>query len=110
MIDVAYMATCAVCREDVDTRTGVAMPQLGAGRLFRHADCPAPKAEVAARRYAFIVEQANAGKTVYLQTTMRTTVIKKKHLPWVRVKNGALEIRCGKRWIDYTLVDKVSAQ
>lgn len=68
------------------------------------------KAEVAERRYAFIVEQANAGKTVYLQTALRTTIVKKKHLPQVRLHNGCLEIQCGKRWIDYTLVNKVSAQ
>lgn len=68
------------------------------------------KAEIAAKRYAFIVEQANAGRTVYLQTQLRTTTIKKKHLPQVRLHNDCLEIQCGKRWIDYTLVNTVSAQ
>jgi len=59
--------------------------------------------------YAFIVEQATAGKTVYLQTALKTTAIKKKHLPQVRVLNGSLEIQSGKRWLDYTWVNKVSA-
>jgi hypothetical protein len=68
------------------------------------------KAETAARMYTFIVEQATAGKTVYLQTPLRTTTIKKKHLNMVRVQNGALEIQHGKRWLDYTYVNKLSAQ
>lgn len=68
------------------------------------------KAEVAEARYAFIVKHATAGKTVYLHTALRITVVKKKHLPQVRLHNGCLEIQCGNRWIDYTLVNKVSAQ
>lgn len=68
------------------------------------------KAERAAKIFAFITEHASAGKTVYLQTALRTTVIKKKHLPQVRLRNDCLEIQSGKRWLDYTYVDKVSAQ
>lgn len=67
------------------------------------------KTERAEKMFAFINEQANAGKTVYLQTALRITSLKRKHLPQVRVRDGALEIQCGKRWIDYTWVDRVSA-
>lgn len=66
------------------------------------------KAERAAKIFEFITENATAGRTVYLHTAMRVTSLKKKHLPQVRVKNDALEIQCGKRWIDYTWVDRVS--
>lgn len=67
------------------------------------------KAERAAKMLAFITEQANAGRTVYLATALRVTSLKRKHLPQVRVHNGALEIQCGKRWIDYTYT-QVSAR
>jgi len=68
------------------------------------------KAERAAKMFAFITEHATAGKTVYLQTALRITTLRKKHLPQVRVRNDSLEIQCGKRWIDYTYVDKVTAR
>lgn len=64
----------------------------------------------AEKMFAFITANALAGKTVYLQTSARTTIIRKKHLPQVRVNGRALEIQHGKRWLDYTYVDKVSAQ
>lgn len=67
------------------------------------------KAERAAKMFTFITENANAGRTVYLQTALRITSLKAKNLPQVRVKNDSLEIQCGKRWIDYTWVDRVSA-
>lgn len=63
----------------------------------------------AEKMLSFIVENANAGRTVYLHTALRITSIKRKHLPQVRVHNGALEIQCGKRWIDYTWVNKLTA-
>jgi hypothetical protein len=59
---------------------------------------------------AFITENANAGRTVYLHTRLRITSLKRKHLPQVRVRNRCLEIQCGKRWIDYTYVDRVTAE
>jgi len=67
------------------------------------------KAERAAKMFAFIIENANAGRTVYLQTALRITSLKKNHLPQVRVKDDSLEIQCGKRWIDYTYVNRVTA-
>lgn len=68
------------------------------------------KAERAAKMFAFIMQHAISGKTIYLQTALRTTTLRKKHLPQVRLHEGSLEIQCGKRWIDYTYVDKVSAR
>jgi len=67
------------------------------------------KAEQAAAMYAFIVEQCNAGKTCYLATALRVTTIKAKHLPMVRLHNGALQIQRGRAWLDYTYT-KLSAQ
>jgi hypothetical protein len=67
------------------------------------------KTERATRMFDFITAQANAGRTVYLQTALRITSLKRKNLPQVRVHNDSLEIQCGKRWIDYTWVDRVSA-
>jgi hypothetical protein len=60
------------------------------------------KAQRAADMHQFIVNQLAAGRTVYLQTALRTTVLKTKHLPMVRVHNGALEIQSGGKWLDYT--------
>lgn len=60
------------------------------------------KADRAAKMLAFITEHANAGRTVYLATHTRVTSIKRKHLPQVRVRNGALEVQCGRQWLDYT--------
>lgn len=70
----------------------------------------APAFTRAQMMFDFITTNANAGRTVYLQTSARTTVIRKKHLAQVRVNGAALEIQCGRKWIDYTWVDKVSAQ
>jgi hypothetical protein len=52
--------------------------------------------------YDFIKAQVEAGRTCYLATALRITKIQKKHLIQVRVNGNALEILCGKRWIDYT--------
>lgn len=60
--------------------------------------------------FAFITENANAGRTVTLWTMTKGTAIKRKHLPQVRVRGNCLEIQCGKRWIDYTYVSKVTAE
>ena len=51
---------------------------------------------------AFIVANLNAGRTCYLATMTKVTMLKKKHLVQVRVRGNALEIQCGKRWLDYT--------
>ena len=67
------------------------------------------KAQRAAKIMAFIAENTAEGRTVYLHTRLRITSLKRKHLPQVRVRNDALEIQCGKRWIDYTYVDRVTA-
>lgn len=56
----------------------------------------------AQRMYDFIVAQTAAGRTCYLATALRVTKIQAKHMDQVRVKGNALEIQCGKRWIDYT--------
>jgi hypothetical protein len=49
------------------------------------------------------------GHTVYLATQLRVTKIAAKHLPLVRVRGNALEIRCGSRWIDYSYT-RISAR
>ena len=58
---------------------------------------------------AFIVANLAAGRTCYLATMTKITKIQKKHLPQVRVRGNALEIQCGKRWLDYTHT-RLSAQ
>jgi len=60
------------------------------------------KQQRAEAMYAFIVEQTKAGRTCYLSTPLRRTVIKEKHLPMIRVRGAALEIQSGKNWLDYT--------
>lgn len=57
----------------------------------------------------WIHERIAEGRTVYLSTALRVTKLTKKHLAMVRVKNGALEIQHGKRWIDYSFT-KITAQ
>jgi hypothetical protein len=59
--------------------------------------------------YAFIIENVNAGRPVTLWTMTKGTKITKRALPQVRVNGAALEVQCGKRWIDYTWVSKVTA-
>lgn len=61
-----------------------------------------PKAERAQAMHDFIHKHAGEGKTVYLQTPLRTTAIKKKHLGMVRLRNGALEVQHGKKWLDHS--------
>ena len=53
-------------------------------------------------KYDWIAAQLAAGRTVYLSTALRSTALKAKHLPMVRVSNGSLEVQHGKRWIDYS--------
>jgi hypothetical protein len=61
------------------------------------------KAERATKMMEFITAQVNAGRTVQLATSLRVTVIKREHLELVRVRNGVLEVLCGKQgWLDYT--------
>jgi len=52
--------------------------------------------------YSAIIEALNAGKTVYFQTVYNITPIKKKHLQMIRLRNNAIEIQHGKRWVDYS--------
>lgn len=51
---------------------------------------------------AFIRENLAAGRTCYLASMTKITKLQAKHLPQVRVRGNALEIQCGKRWLDYT--------
>ena len=53
-----------------------------------------------AETYTEIVDALNANKTVYFQTRSRITVVKKKHLGMIRLRNNAIEIQSGKRWLD----------
>jgi hypothetical protein len=55
-----------------------------------------------AETYNKIVDALNAGKTVYFQTYLNTTMVKKKHLDMIRLRNNAIEIQSGKRWVDYS--------
>lgn len=73
------------------------------------ADRAAARAERAAKMLAFIIENVNAGRTVYAATALKVTKIQKKHLPQVRVHNGALEVQHGRKWIDYSYT-KLTAQ
>ena len=59
---------------------------------------------------AFIKASLETGRTCYLATGLRVTKLQKKHLPQVRVRGNALEIQCGKRWLDYTHVSKLWAE
>lgn len=52
--------------------------------------------------FDFIKAQTDAGRTCYLATALRVTKIQAKHVDQIRVNGAALEIQCGKRWLDYT--------
>jgi hypothetical protein len=56
----------------------------------------------AEQMFAFIDKQLASGRTCYLSTALRVTKLTAKHRDLIRVRNGALEIRTGKRWTDYT--------
>jgi hypothetical protein len=49
------------------------------------------------------------GHAVYFSTHLRRTKITAKHLPLIRVRNGSLEIQCGKHWIDYSYANLSAA-
>jgi hypothetical protein len=53
-------------------------------------------------KYEWIKARLDEGSTVYLATQLRVTKIQPKHLDLIRVRGNALEIKCGKRWIDYS--------
>lgn len=55
-----------------------------------------------AETYSKIVDALNENKTVYFQTRLNTTAVKKKHLKMIRLRNNAIEIQSGKRWLDYS--------
>lgn len=74
--------------------------QMIAGRFLRWARVR--------RQYAWIVAQIDAGRTVYLTTSIRSTKIAAKHLPMVRAAKTGLMIQSGKHWIDYSLA-KITA-
>lgn len=67
------------------------------------------KATQAQAMFDWIKARLAEGRTVYLSTYLRTTAVKAKHLPMIRVRNGALEIQSGRRWLDYTYT-KVTAR
>lgn len=69
----------------------------------------AARADRAAKMLAFITENVNAGRTVYAATALKVTKIQKKHLAQVRVRNGALEVQHGSKWLDYSYT-KLTAQ
>lgn len=60
--------------------------------------------------YEFIVVNVAAGRTATLWTALKGTSIRKHNLPQVRVRGNALEIQCGKRWIDYTWISRATAE
>jgi hypothetical protein len=62
--------------------------------------------------YEFIQTEAKAGKTVILQTALRNTSLKAKHLPQVKLSadKARLLIQSGKSWLDYTYVSRVVSQ
>lgn len=41
------------------------------------------------------------GRTVYLSTYTRATVIKARHLPQIRARDGNLEVQHGRRWLNH---------
>jgi hypothetical protein len=64
---------------------------------------------LANRKLAFIQEHLAAGRTVYIQTALRTWKLSKKHADMVKVSGESLYLQNGKRWdcADYC---KISAQ
>lgn len=53
-------------------------------------------------KFDWIIARLNEGRTVFLATHLRVTKLQKKHIPVIRVNHNALEIKCGKHWIDYS--------
>jgi hypothetical protein len=64
----------------------------------------------AAKLHEFVTSSLEDGRTVYLHTRYRVTKLSKRHLPLIRVRGNAFEIKCGKRWIDYTWIDRATAE
>lgn len=58
---------------------------------------------LADRKLAFIKEHLEAGRTVYVQTHLRTWKLSKKHADMVKVSGSSLYMQNGKSWdcIDY---------
>jgi hypothetical protein len=63
----------------------------------------------AERKNSFINEHLAAGRTVYIQTALRTWKLSRKHTAMVKVSGKSIYMQNGKRWdcIDYC---KISAQ
>lgn len=57
----------------------------------------------------WIQERIAEGRTVYLSTTTRHTLIRAKHLPLVRATDKALEVCNSGTWINHNY-SKLSAQ
>jgi len=49
--------------------------------------------------YDWIIEQHNAGRTVYATTYLRSIAIAKKHIDSVRVSGNHCEVTSGKNWV-----------
>lgn len=60
-------------------------------------------------KLAWIKAQIAAGRTVYLSTAYRATKITAKHVDLIRVRGNALEVKHGKRWIDYSYTQITAA-
>jgi hypothetical protein len=62
--------------------------------------------------YDFIQTETRAGKTVILQTALRNTAVKAKHLAQVKLSADKTRvlIQSGKSWLDYTYVSRVVSQ
>jgi hypothetical protein len=63
---------------------------------------------VATRKYEWIKEQINAGRTVYLSTYTGATKLQAKHLPQLRVRGDNLEVQHGNKWLNHNY-SKLSA-
>jgi hypothetical protein len=63
----------------------------------------------ASKKLEWIKEQISAGRAVYLSTYTKATMIKAKHLPQVRVRDGHLEVQHGKAWLNHDY-SKITAQ
>ena len=63
----------------------------------------------AQQKIEWIKDQIDAGRTVYLSTSIRRTKITRKHIEMVRVRGNALEVCCGGKWLDYSYT-QISAQ
>ena len=51
----------------------------------------------------WITARLTEGRTVYLTTHLRSTKLQAKHLPLIKLGcDGALIVRLGKRWVDYS--------